>query len=47
MSKQTPTQSRKIILQDHMPKQTPAQSRQNNITRSHDKTNTNAMKTKE
>ena len=35
------------ILQDHMSKQTPTQSRQNNITRSHVKTNTHTIKPKQ
>ena len=42
-----PHNQNKTILQEHTSKQTPTQSRQNNITRSHVKTNTNSMKTKE
>ena len=37
----------KTILQDHVSKKTPAQSRQNNITRSDNKTNTHTIKTKQ
>ena len=42
-----PHNQNKTILQEHMSKQSPTQSRQNNSTRWHDKTNTNAMKTKQ
>ena len=37
----------KTILQEHMSKQTPTQWRQHNITRSHVKTNTHTIKTKQ
>ena len=47
MTNKHPHNQDKSILQDDMTKQTPTQSRQNNITRSHVKTNTNSMKTKQ